>query len=388
MSTPTIFLVPLNNSFELKVIKLVERVKIGRQTNARTLPKESNGYFDSKVLSRQHAEIWSEDSKVFIRDVKSSNGTFLNNERLSPEGAESSSIELQSNHLLEFGIDIIGDDNKSVIHRKVSAKVLVANNDDELYQYQQQLQSQQPQPTVNIHKCFDKLEQEIKHSKDINNSLQNLSGDFNQINNSIHGHLPNNFQPKTSTNLDFNSIQLQFNKFNQQLLNQQKNYDHLLNQHSILRTQLDEREKVDEKLVDDDRRSTNTVRPQSPHPDDDLPSFKELVSQNAALATRLSTLSDELTSLHESNTLFNNQLNDFQRKFSLMDEWCSQFESSWSRERDDQNVRIQKLVDDFNQRRQNYKKNDKGFRFAGIISVLILGLAAWSVISRGNMGSK
>ena len=30
-----------------------QRVKIGRQTNPRTVPAENNGYFDSKVLSRQ-----------------------------------------------------------------------------------------------------------------------------------------------------------------------------------------------------------------------------------------------------------------------------------------------------------------------------------------------
>lgn len=40
------------------------RVKIGRQTNNKTVPGERNGYFDSKVLSRQHAEVWEENSKV------------------------------------------------------------------------------------------------------------------------------------------------------------------------------------------------------------------------------------------------------------------------------------------------------------------------------------
>jgi hypothetical protein len=38
-------------------------VEIRRQTNARTVPAE-NGYFDCKVLSRQHAEVWEENAKT------------------------------------------------------------------------------------------------------------------------------------------------------------------------------------------------------------------------------------------------------------------------------------------------------------------------------------
>lgn len=64
---PSLHLYPLNESFVPKQIALVSqngRVKIGRQTNAKTVPGERNGYFDSKVLSRQHAEIWEEAGKV------------------------------------------------------------------------------------------------------------------------------------------------------------------------------------------------------------------------------------------------------------------------------------------------------------------------------------
>ena len=63
---PALYLYPLNDSFIPKHISLFggQRVKIGRQTNAKTVPAERNGYFDSKVLSRQHAEVWEENSKV------------------------------------------------------------------------------------------------------------------------------------------------------------------------------------------------------------------------------------------------------------------------------------------------------------------------------------
>ena len=95
---PALYLYPLNDSFVPKHIALPsgQRVKIGRQTNAKTQPGEKNGYFDSKVLSRQHAEVWEESNKIFIKDVKSSNGTFINGERLSGEGLESDPFELKS----------------------------------------------------------------------------------------------------------------------------------------------------------------------------------------------------------------------------------------------------------------------------------------------------
>lgn len=65
---PALYLYPLNDSFVPKHISLLhnQRVKIGRQTNAKTAPGERNGYFDSKVLSRQHAEVWEEGSKVSL----------------------------------------------------------------------------------------------------------------------------------------------------------------------------------------------------------------------------------------------------------------------------------------------------------------------------------
>jgi len=39
-------------------------------------------------------------SQVFIKDVKSSNGTFINGERLSPESAESDIFELHTDDVV------------------------------------------------------------------------------------------------------------------------------------------------------------------------------------------------------------------------------------------------------------------------------------------------
>ncbi|THC95784.1 hypothetical protein EYZ11_004737 [Aspergillus tanneri] len=120
-------LIPLNGTFERKQINVPyfpEVLRIGRQTNAKTVPTPVNGFFDSKVLSRQHAEIWADKSgKIWIRDVKSSNGTFVNNHRLSLENRESDPHELRENDTLELGIDIVSEDQKTIVHHKVSAKV-------------------------------------------------------------------------------------------------------------------------------------------------------------------------------------------------------------------------------------------------------------------------
>ncbi|KAL2161028.1 hypothetical protein VTH06DRAFT_8741 [Thermothelomyces fergusii] len=124
---PVLYLLSLNGSFERKTITVPffpDTLRIGRQTNAKTVPTPVNGYFDSKVLSRQHAEIWADaNGKIWIRDVKSSNGTFVNGTRLSPENRESDPHELQAQDHLELGIDIVSEDQKTVVHHKVAAKV-------------------------------------------------------------------------------------------------------------------------------------------------------------------------------------------------------------------------------------------------------------------------
>ena len=126
-SNAVLYLLPMNGTFERKTISVPffpEVLRIGRQTNAKTVPTPVNGFFDSKVLSRQHAEIWADRSgKVWIRDVKSSNGTFVNGHRLSAENRDSEPRELKEQDILELGIDIVSEDQKTVVHHKVAARV-------------------------------------------------------------------------------------------------------------------------------------------------------------------------------------------------------------------------------------------------------------------------
>ncbi|EPY52906.1 FHA domain-containing protein Far10 [Schizosaccharomyces cryophilus OY26] len=122
-----ITLTPLNDSFQTKKLVLSPSVtyKVGRHTNKSTAPASSNLYFNSKVLSRQHAEIWLEKDTlvVYVRDVKSSNGTFVNGNRLSSENKASAPCKLNSGDVLDFGVDIYNEEE--IIHKKVSAQIRI-----------------------------------------------------------------------------------------------------------------------------------------------------------------------------------------------------------------------------------------------------------------------
>lgn len=64
--------------------------------------------FKSKVVSRSHAEVWCDAGTWYIKDVKSSSGTFLNHIRLSPPGVESQPTRLNDGDCIQFGIDFRG----------------------------------------------------------------------------------------------------------------------------------------------------------------------------------------------------------------------------------------------------------------------------------------
>jgi len=65
--------------------------------------------FKSKVVSRAHAEIWVESGgRFFIKDIKSSSGTFLNHLRLSPANIESRPYQMKDGDILHLGVDFHG----------------------------------------------------------------------------------------------------------------------------------------------------------------------------------------------------------------------------------------------------------------------------------------
>ncbi|KAH7890645.1 SMAD/FHA domain-containing protein, partial [Phlebopus sp. FC_14] len=79
--------------------------------------------FKSKVVSRSHAEIWLEAGKFFIKDTKSSSGTFLNHLRLSPAGHESRPYQLRDGDILQLGVDYQGGSED--IYKSVRIRVEV-----------------------------------------------------------------------------------------------------------------------------------------------------------------------------------------------------------------------------------------------------------------------
>ncbi|GAA5848445.1 hypothetical protein JCM9279_006567 [Rhodotorula babjevae] len=78
--------------------------------------------FKSKVVSRGHAEVWVDDAgKFFIRDTKSSSGTFLNHIRLSSPNVESRPFALKDGDVLQLGVDYQGGTEE--IYRCVKMRV-------------------------------------------------------------------------------------------------------------------------------------------------------------------------------------------------------------------------------------------------------------------------
>ncbi|KAK3860208.1 hypothetical protein Pcinc_033728 [Petrolisthes cinctipes] len=97
-----------------RTLVLDQPVKIGRSV-ARARPATNNAIFDCKVLSRNHALLWYENGKFYLQDTKSSNGTFVNNQRLSKGSEESAPREVCSGDIVQFGVDVM-ENSRKVTH--------------------------------------------------------------------------------------------------------------------------------------------------------------------------------------------------------------------------------------------------------------------------------
>uniref|UniRef100_A0A2K6W0P8 FHA domain-containing protein n=1 Tax=Onchocerca volvulus TaxID=6282 RepID=A0A2K6W0P8_ONCVO len=106
-----------------------EAMKIGRSV-ARWKPSSDNAIFDCKVLSRNHAVLWHEEGCFLLKDTKSSNGTFVNNDRLSKSAEESSPRQIYSGDILQFGVEISENANK-VTHGCILAMIRLYDSNGE-----------------------------------------------------------------------------------------------------------------------------------------------------------------------------------------------------------------------------------------------------------------
>lgn len=107
-----------------------EIIRVGRYSERETQPNQPANLstaapvgFKSKVVSRRHCEFWAQDGEWFIKDVKSSSGTFLNHVRLSSPGTESKPFPVKNGDIVQLGIDFKG--GEEMIFRCVKIRIEV-----------------------------------------------------------------------------------------------------------------------------------------------------------------------------------------------------------------------------------------------------------------------
>ncbi|XP_017060083.1 sarcolemmal membrane-associated protein isoform X2 [Drosophila ficusphila] len=94
-----------------------QECKVGRLI-AKSKANEGNAIFDCKVLSRNHAMLWyTPDGRFWVKDTKSSNGTFINDNKLGNDPAE-----LHYGDIVKFGVEVI-ENSRQEVHGCIIARV-------------------------------------------------------------------------------------------------------------------------------------------------------------------------------------------------------------------------------------------------------------------------
>lgn len=103
-------------------------IRVGRYSERDTNPNPPQNApssapvgFKSKVVSRRHCEFWWSNGQWYIKDVKSSSGTFLNHIRLSAPSVESRPFPVNDGDVVQLGIDFRG--GEEMIFRCVKIRV-------------------------------------------------------------------------------------------------------------------------------------------------------------------------------------------------------------------------------------------------------------------------
>ncbi|XP_017109326.2 sarcolemmal membrane-associated protein [Drosophila bipectinata] len=108
-----------SHKFETRSIPLQpnQECKVGRLI-AKSKASEGNAIFDCKVLSRNHAMLWyTADGRFWVKDTKSSNGTFINDNKLGNDPAE-----LHYGDIVKFGVEVI-ENSRQEVHGCIIARV-------------------------------------------------------------------------------------------------------------------------------------------------------------------------------------------------------------------------------------------------------------------------
>jgi len=92
-----------SSPFIQKTIQLTsEKIIVGRSTKDRPAAVD-NAVFNSRVLSKEHAVLSYKDDCFYLQDLGSSNGTFINNTRLSKGGEVSRETRVYTQDIIRFG---------------------------------------------------------------------------------------------------------------------------------------------------------------------------------------------------------------------------------------------------------------------------------------------
>ncbi|MCJ1329826.1 hypothetical protein MMC10_006507 [Thelotrema lepadinum] len=90
-------------------------IRVGRYSERDTspgpgpnVPSAAPVGFKSKVVSRRHCEFWCSQGQWYVKDVKSSSGTFLNHIRLSQPSTESRPFPINDSDIIQLGMDFRG----------------------------------------------------------------------------------------------------------------------------------------------------------------------------------------------------------------------------------------------------------------------------------------
>ncbi|EXJ81898.1 hypothetical protein A1O1_07964 [Capronia coronata CBS 617.96] len=113
----------VNGLFDWKQINVPfqpHRLVLARQTGEARADNK-NGIFDASAVSRRHAEVWANEDtgQVYIRDLGSRGGTFINGHHLS----KGTAYMLHKGDQLQLGSDVVENGEQTIEYHKLLANV-------------------------------------------------------------------------------------------------------------------------------------------------------------------------------------------------------------------------------------------------------------------------
>ncbi|KAL9546884.1 hypothetical protein MBANPS3_006447 [Mucor bainieri] len=132
--------------------------------------------FRSKVVSRTHAEIFVQGNKVYIRDLESSSGTFLNSRRLCGPNQRSQPFQLHDNDIIQLGVDYQGGTQGTI-----SAEMIALFSDNDTIHHVEIYRAVKMR--LELNKSQQQIENMNRYNLQTYNSLRNLATPPNHISN-------------------------------------------------------------------------------------------------------------------------------------------------------------------------------------------------------------